>query len=227
MLRGRPANILLEDRGFTESLGGARLGGASRLARTVTLVLPRGAWPEMIWPAGVRAGAGLLVLDGMLLRQVEVERRTGAELLGPGDLLRPWQGEDPPAPGSSRWRVLSRARMAVLDLAFMQRVAKYPEIQTQLIERSLSRARHLAVGMAIVNHANVETRLRLLLWHLAGRWGTSRPSGVLVPRVTQETLGELIAARRPTVSSALKRMRERGELASSAQGWLLRTASVS
>jgi hypothetical protein len=75
--------------------------------------------------------------------------------------------------------------------------------------------------------ANVETRLRLLLWHLAGRWGTARPSGVLVPRVTQETLGELIAARRPTVSSALKRMRERGELDSSAQGWLLRTASVS
>jgi CRP-like cAMP-binding protein len=42
-------------------------------------------------PDRARGGYGLLVLEGLLLRRVGIEGRYGAELLGPGDLLRPWQ----------------------------------------------------------------------------------------------------------------------------------------
>ena len=57
--------------------------------------IARGGWrPE---PAGAGlvgpGGIGLLVLEGLLIRRVGVDDRFGAELLGEGDLLRPWQSE--------------------------------------------------------------------------------------------------------------------------------------
>ena len=54
----------------------------------------------------VRAGLGLLVLDGLLIRRIELAGRFAAELLGPGDLLRPWQEDDEVASVSrtSGWR---------------------------------------------------------------------------------------------------------------------------
>jgi hypothetical protein len=69
----------------------------------------------------------------------------------------------------------------------------------------------------------VELRLLMLLWHLADRWGRVRPDGVSVPlRLTHETIGRLIAARRPSVSSAMKAL-ERRELVrrDRGDGWLL------
>jgi CRP/FNR family cyclic AMP-dependent transcriptional regulator len=223
MLRGRAANVLLEDRGLRTSLQGERLDGAIARGRVATVVIARGAWSDVVWPAGIRQGAGLLVLCGMLLSRTEIEHRAGAELLGAGDLLRPWQDCEASYLGTSSWRVLARARIAVLDVDFMQRIASYHELQTQLIERPTARARHLAAATAIISHPRVDTRLRLMLWHLAERWGMDRPAGVLIPRLTHETLAELIAARRPTVSSALSCMRDHGEIETHDKAWLLRT----
>src|SRR3954467_8948746 len=65
--------------------------------------LDAGAWQPPKDPGGL----GLLVLDGFLVRHVDVVGRPAAELLGSGDLLRPWQ-PDRTAPFSSgtRWQVL-------------------------------------------------------------------------------------------------------------------------
>jgi hypothetical protein len=62
-------------------------------------------------------GIGLLVLKRLLIRRVSIESGFGAELLGQGDLLRPWQGEGAQSTLSSTsgWRVLEDARIAVLD----------------------------------------------------------------------------------------------------------------
>ena len=48
----------------------------------------------------------------------DVEPTTG-ELLGVGDVLRPWEVEEgvPPVPFEVQWNVLSPVRMAVLDAA--------------------------------------------------------------------------------------------------------------
>ncbi|MGH2931216.1 MAG: hypothetical protein ACRDL8_23630, partial [Solirubrobacteraceae bacterium] len=54
--------------------------------------LPRGGWTPAAGDAAIRAGIGLMVLDGLLLRRVGVDGRFGAELLGDGDLIRPWPG---------------------------------------------------------------------------------------------------------------------------------------
>jgi CRP-like cAMP-binding protein len=89
----------------------------------------------------------------------------------------------------------------------------------------MRRSRNFAVILAIVQHPKVESRLHMLLWHLADRWGTVRPEGVLVPlRLTQTVLAELVAARRPTVSAALGVLERDGQLTRTPAGWILHGA---
>ena len=57
------------------------------------ITLPTGRWRNAPAVTG-GGGIGLLVLDGLLVRRVGIEGRFGAELLGEGDLLRPWEGEE-------------------------------------------------------------------------------------------------------------------------------------
>jgi CRP/FNR family cyclic AMP-dependent transcriptional regulator len=86
----------------------------------------------------------------------------------------------------------------------------------------VQRARCLAVNMAIVHQARVDVRLHMLLWHLAGRWGRVRSDGVVVPlRLTHSVLSELVAARRPTVTSALSELARQGVVRAIREGWLL------
>lgn len=185
--------------------------------------IPRGRW------TGHRTdstpdGIGLLVLHGLLVRHVGVSGSFGAELLGQGDLLRPWQGEGVPVtpPQATRWRVLEPTRVAVLDLEVARRFARYPELTGSLVARALERARRLATNMAIVHQARVHVRLHMLLWHLADRWGYVRPEGTILPlRLTQDLLADLVAAQRPTVSSALSQLTTNELVRLGSEGWLL------
>jgi CRP/FNR family transcriptional regulator, cyclic AMP receptor protein len=220
----RIVRILEHDPELGASLTGERLAQATLEVRALTRELAPGRWEERSWPAQLREGLGLLVLDGLLLRRVGLDGRFGAELLASGDLLRPWQREDAFASiaPSSGWRVLEGARVAVLDLTFARRLAPFPEIHGELLARMLRRARQLAVIMAIAHQPRVEARLLMLLWHLADRWGIVRGDGVLVPlQLTHTVLAELLASTRPTVSSALGALQRRGEVAVGEAGWTL------
>jgi CRP/FNR family cyclic AMP-dependent transcriptional regulator len=197
---------------------------ALRPAVTIELTAPllslqRGPWRADL-PA---AGAGLLVLDGLLIRRVGLGDRYGAELLGQGDLLRPWQGlEFSSLAPATDWRVLAPTRLAVLDDRTTSRLARYPELSVALIDKALGRARRLAATMAILHQARVELRLEMLLWLLADRWGRVRPGDTLVPlALTHAVLAELIAARRPTVSSALAELARQGRVTRTAAGFQL------
>jgi CRP-like cAMP-binding protein len=76
--------------------------------------------------------------------------------------------------------------------------------------------------MAIVHQARVDNRLHMLLWHLAGRWGKVRTEGTVVPfRLTHTLLADLVAARRPTVTSALSDLTRRGLVRSTGEEWIL------
>jgi CRP-like cAMP-binding protein len=76
--------------------------------------------------------------------------------------------------------------------------------------------------MAIVHQARVDVRLHMLFWHLASRFGRVRGDGVIVPlRLTHALLAELVAARRPTVTSALSALAREGRVRSLDDGWLL------
>jgi CRP/FNR family transcriptional regulator, cyclic AMP receptor protein len=66
-------------------------------------------------------------------------------------------------------------------------------------------------------------RLVLLFWELADRWGTVAPDGVSVPvPLTHQTLGRIIRAQRPSVTAALRQLRDRGFLSRGPDGtWVI------
>jgi hypothetical protein len=79
------------------------------------------------------------VLDGLLLRTVTACRRRTSELLGPGDVLRPWDGAGIPAsvPFDVRWTVLERSRIAVIDRGLFDAAASRPEVISALLGRAV------------------------------------------------------------------------------------------
>jgi CRP-like cAMP-binding protein len=220
---GELCRVLEVDPGLAEAIPPERRERAIAECVARVITLPTGRWRNA--PAvGGRAGIGLLVLDGLLVRRVGIEGRFGAELLGEGDLLRPWEGEDelPTLPLTTAWRVLESARLAVLDEAFMAHLADYPQLGGRLVGRGIARSRNIAINMAIVHQARVDVRLHMLFWHLAGRWGRVGSGVVTVPlRLTHAVLAELAAARRPTVTSALTGLSRRGLVRSTDAGWVL------
>ncbi len=120
------------------------------------------------------------------------------------------------------WVVLAPMRVAMLDGQFARRLGQYPELAGRLFERAIRRSRRLMVNMAIIHQARVDDRLHLLFWHFASRWGRVRGDGVLLPfRLTHAVLADLVAAQRPTVTSALSDLCRRGMVRAIDEGWLL------
>lgn len=214
--------VLREDPELAETIEPERRAQAveSLIAREVRI--PAGSWAGR--PIPVDGGIGLLVLEGVMLHRVGIDDRFGAELVGEGDVLRSLQGEGGSStlPMSVQWLILEASRVAVLDERFVRHLARFPEVAGRLFGRSVLRSRQLAVNMAIVHQARVDVRLHLLFWHLASRWGRVRSDGVVVPlRLTHTVLADLVAARRPTVTSALSDLSRRGLVRAIAEGWLL------
>ena len=119
-----------------------------------------------------RDGYGLLLLDGALIRRVGYGGRFGAELLADGDLLRPWEFDGEESIGfETGWRVLTRTRLAVLDLPWTERMGRYPRVGPALAGRALVRSRRLAAMMAIAQQPRLDDRLWMLFWELADRHG--------------------------------------------------------
>ena len=211
-----PCHVLLADPALAEGLHDRRLDQARQACVAAEAVVGIGVWePEHPEGAAVRGGIGLLLLEGLVLRRVGRDGRYGLELLGPGDLLRPWQhdGEDATLPFETSFRVLERVRVALLDQRFAARVGPYPEVVGALVGRAMERSRTLAVNMAIAHHPRIDRRLLLLLWHLADRWGRVTPLGIRIPvRLTHTVLADLVASRRPSVTTGLRLLERDGLL---------------
>ncbi|MGI8572674.1 MAG: Crp/Fnr family transcriptional regulator [Solirubrobacteraceae bacterium] len=187
------------------------------------LRLAPGSWQaaSSVAPEGT---VGLLVLSGVLIRLVGVDGRRGAELLGDGDLIRPWQPEpdDSTLPLRSAWTIVEPTRLAVLDERFLASAVHYPELVGGLLAVAIERSRNFAVQLAIIHQARVDIRLHMLLWHLASRWGRVRTDATVLPlRLTHTVLADLVAARRPTVTSALSRLGRLGLVHFDGEVWVL------
>lgn len=186
--------------------------------------LETGAWEAIRDSEPARAGFGLLVVEGLVSRCVHVERRSSMELLGPGDLLQPWvELEDIAVPCKVEWSVEAPGRAAVLDAEFAERTAeRWPSVSGALMTRLVLRSRWLALELAIATLTGVDSRLVMALWHLADRWGRVTSDGVLLPLpLKHETLAAVIGASRPSVSTALGALAERGLVERTKRGWLL------
>ena len=205
-------------------LSESRRAEAERELTVRTYQVPTGAWDVARLSGTSGDHVGLLILDGVLSRELIVADQVSAELLGPGDVIRPWHSNRASLlPVEAVWSVLSPVTVAALDRHFAVELARYPEITSVLLERFGERSIRLATTQAISQLTRVDRRLRALFWHLAERWGRVTGQGVIVPlALTHRVLGQLVGARRPTVSTALAELAERGELIRRPDGaWLL------
>jgi CRP/FNR family cyclic AMP-dependent transcriptional regulator len=169
---------------------------------------------------------GLLILEGLLVRAVTIAERRTVELLGPGDLIRPWQDEGRLAvlPARCAWTALEATQVAVLNHDFAAVAYRFDAIAEELMSRMVARCHMLSERLAIATIPLLPERLMTLLWHLADRWGRVEPGGVVVPlRLSHQLLAELACAQRPSVTVALQRLVAEGRVArTAAGGWLLR-----
>jgi len=170
---------------------------------------------------------GFLVLDGLLARDMTLAGRTATELLGDGDVVQPWlaqQREDALVPYRVGWHVLMPVRLAILDDAFTRRLAHWPQVMSALLERAVRRTHRMSIHEALLQLSPVETRLLVLFWHLAERWGHVTPAGIAVRlRLPHALLGQLVGCRRASVTTALQHIYATGDLARREDGtWLLK-----
>jgi CRP/FNR family transcriptional regulator, cyclic AMP receptor protein len=185
--------------------------------------LDRGEWePERAQPHPNHLG--YLITEGLMIREASVAGAKSIELLSLGDLLRPWL-EDAASFVDARWMVVEAISLAGLDPPAASIACRWPPVVAQLIDRGLRRSRSLAVSAALAEIRGIDRRLWVLFWHLAERWGErERDGSILLPlRLTHETLAILVAARRPSVTSALARLGRQGLVERvPRQGWRLR-----
>ena len=149
---------------------------------------------------------GFLIVDGLMAREVDVMGRRCCELLGHGDVLRPWSwdAEGSHVQAEVGWTVLEETTLAVLDHGLVKRIVPWPTLGVELFNRGTRRAHHLAVALAISHHQRVDDRLLLTLWHLAERWGRVTPERHRRPAAARPP-----AARRPRRRPPARRSRRR------------------
>ncbi len=223
--RAQLVRVLHADPELGGALAGPHLAEATeRLVAAV--VAPRGgALADSALTVAGPEGLGLLMLEGVVAREVLLSDNVSVEFLGAGDLLQESRPDDPGRLLRSqvRWTVVEPARFAVLDARFARAAAEYPEVALVLMNRLVQRSHRLAVTQAITQLNGVDRRVLTLLWHLAERWGHISSSGVEVPlRAPHRMLAQAVGARRPTVSTAIASLQARNELSRRPDGgWVL------
>ena len=198
------------------ALAGGLSDDALELARAVVLAsvepIDEGMWRPAL-PDRPEQHLGFLVLEGVLFRSVLFAGRESAELLGPGDLLRPWQqlrsASDLGLPVT--WTVVEAGAIAVLDERITATVGRWPEVVTAIVSRALERSRAMGVTLGIAQMTGVELRLLAVLWHLAERFGHREGDRWVLPvRLTHQTLAALVRTHRTTATGALTRLADQG-----------------
>jgi CRP/FNR family transcriptional regulator, cyclic AMP receptor protein len=149
---------------------------ARRACKGPLVSTPAGTWalPSTVGDTG--ALLGLVIITGLVCREMGLRDRRVVELLGPGDVLQLPASQDSP---------------------------------------------HLGTGVTLT--AAADTEMLALLWYLAQRWGVVTAAGIVLPLpLSHDLLGQMVGARRPTVSLAVAELQESGVINRLPDGsWLL------
>lgn len=206
----RRERLLDVDPDLGAELAAAEFDRARRYAVVEVATLERGTHNP--WQIGSPDLLGLLIIDGLLLRCVQVAERRCAELVGPGGIVRPWDhfGEHAPMPFEVSWRVIEPVTLGLLDLRLVSLGARWPQLIHGILRRAVERSHALALDVAIHSLQHLELRLLVLFWHLADRFGRVSTEGTIVPlRLSHSDIAELVGSQRPSVSVRLSELAKR------------------
>lgn len=214
------------DPDLTAGIPDADLELAQRVLTRPRYDIPKGRWSPELLRGHDRGAFAILLVEGALVRQLDVAERHSTQILGPGDVLQ--------APGTDgllecpvTWTAVVPSAVVVLDERFTRAGQRWPSLNVHLQRRLLDQADRTALHAAISQLPRVDRRILALFWQLAERWGRVTPFGVELPlALTHESIGRLVGAQRPTVTLALRELADEGAVTRTAPGsWLLSARS--
>jgi len=164
--------VLEEDPELAAGLDPTSVQLATRHAIAAVELVPPGRWEPARPADGGNGHLGLLVLDGLLMRDVRLAHASCTELIGRGDLLRPWDWERDVLTirPEVAWTALQPVRLAILDRRISAIMGRWPELVSAVVARAVRRSFELATNQATSHLTRVDARLELLFWGLADRW---------------------------------------------------------
>jgi CRP-like cAMP-binding protein len=191
---------------------------ARRAVRAATLSVRRGTW-DAAADARAHAPYGFVLVSGGLLRRVTAGHREGAELLGAGDLIQPEAESGPDV----TWRAVTDLVLGILDERVLADAGAVPELLNALLVSATTRTNTVARQLVLAQWSSADERLLATFAGLADRWGVMTSDGVALPAwLTHSVLAPLVGARRPSVTTALKRLTEAGAVRRAEDGrWLV------
>jgi CRP-like cAMP-binding protein len=154
-------------------------------------------------------GVGRLALA--VVTPEERERTIG--LLEQGDLLvrpiDPWAASGPQV----RCFAIEDALLHLVDRERMEAWLRDPALAANLVRVLSAQIADRELAVAIALEPRVERRLLLKLRQLAERWGRVTPDGIRLDlRLTHQELANMVGAVRESVTIALGRLAEAGEI---------------
>jgi CRP-like cAMP-binding protein len=201
---------------------------ALRVCRGELVRIPRGPWPAAAEVGEDDDLVAFVIVDGLVAREIGLREQYMLELLGHCDVLQPPVASALPRMTTpTRLTAVSDLVLLVLGQAFLRAAARWPSLLTKLHRRLELQRESLAIQGVIAHVPNAEHRVLLMLWHLAERWGYVTPEGTVLPlALNHQLLGQLVGARRPTVTLAVGALAAAGVVHRRDDGSWLLTASA-
>jgi CRP-like cAMP-binding protein len=202
------------------------------LARTACLGnlvrVPRGGWALPISEAADRDDIfGLIIVEGLLGREMALGEHYSFELLCHGDVLLLQAAERPRMGTGVTLTALNEMTMLVLRNSFIRAAARWPSLLANVNRRLEAQRQRLAMHGLTAHLPRAEHRVLLALWDLADTCGRVTPKGTVLPlSLTHDVIGRLVACRRPTVTLAMGVLEAAGCIRRSPDGCLILTAAA-
>jgi CRP/FNR family cyclic AMP-dependent transcriptional regulator len=111
-----------------------------------------------------------------------------------------------------------------VDTRLLVDAARIPQVCSALLGAATTRANVVARQLVIAQWSSVDERIATALGFMANRWGVMTRDGIVLPDwLTHSIIAPIVGARRPSVTTALKRLAATGAVTRRPDGrWLLR-----
>ncbi|HLI60527.1 MAG TPA: Crp/Fnr family transcriptional regulator [Solirubrobacteraceae bacterium] len=164
----------------------------------------------------------ILVVEGIVVCDLGLAGHSGRRLLGSGDILGRAGGGGSELVSQAEPRASGPLRYVALDDRVLGLAQRYPRVIEGLHAQLADQEQRLLAQLLVCQLPRVQDRVLALMWLLAESWGRVTTSGTVLPmRLTHDTIGLLVGARRSTVTLALGQLEGRGALVRRPDDWLI------